>query len=110
MRVREYARADACACPSTCAGLPVQRIRLAGELMAWFKTALAAYGATALFILLWSSGAIFAEIGVTHASASTFLTMRFALATIILALIGAGRHRWLPARGTRVHVAATGAL
>lgn len=78
--------------------------------MAWFKTALAAYGATALFILLWSSGAIFAEIGVTHASASTFLTMRFALATIILALIGAGRHRWLPARGTRVHVAATGAL
>lgn len=78
--------------------------------MAWFKAALAAYGATALFVLLWSSGAIFAEIGVTHASASAFLVMRFALATIVLALFGMWRGRWLPARGTRIHVAATGAL
>ncbi len=78
--------------------------------MAWFKTALAAYGATALFVLLWSSGAIFAETGVTHASASAFLAMRFALATVVLVLIGAWRRRWLPARGTRVYVAATGAL
>ncbi|NRO98153.1 EamA family transporter [Paraburkholderia sp. NMBU_R16] len=78
--------------------------------MAWFKTALAAYGATALFVLLWSSGAIFAETGVTHAGASVFLAMRFALATVVLALIGAWRRRWLPARGTRIHVAATGAL
>jgi drug/metabolite transporter (DMT)-like permease len=78
--------------------------------MAWIKSALAAYGATALFVVVWSSGGIFAEIGVTHASASAFLTMRFALATVVLALIGAWRRRWLPARGTRVYVAATGAL
>lgn len=71
---------------------------------------MAAYGTTTLFILLWSSGAIFAELGVEHASAFAFLLLRFALASAVLAVFGLGRGRWLPMRGTRVRVAVTGAL
>lgn len=71
---------------------------------------MAAYGTTTLFVLLWSSGAIFAELGIEHASAFAFLLMRFALASAALAAFGVSRGRWLPARGTRVRVAVTGAL
>ncbi|MGN6319275.1 DMT family transporter [Trinickia sp.] len=74
------------------------------------RAAMAAYGTTTLFILLWSSGAIFAELGVEHASAFAFLLLRFALASAVLAVFGLGRGRWLPMRGTRVRVAVTGAL
>lgn len=78
--------------------------------MAFFKAAFAAYGTTALFVLLWSSGAIFAEIGVKHASAFAFLLLRFGLASAVLALVGAWRGRWLPARGARAQAVASGAL
>jgi drug/metabolite transporter (DMT)-like permease len=74
------------------------------------RAALAAYGTTSLFVLLWSSGAIFAELGIEHASAFAFLLVRFALACAVLALFGLWRGRWLPARGTRWRVALTGAL
>ena len=69
-----------------------------------------AYGTTSLFVLLWSSGAIFAELGIRHAPAFAFLLMRFALACAALGLFGLWRGRWLPARGTRWRVALTGAL
>lgn len=78
--------------------------------MAFIKAAYAAYGTTALFVLLWGSGAIFAELGVQHASAFAFLLLRFALASAVLGAIGLWRRRWLPAPGTRLRVAATGAL
>lgn len=78
--------------------------------MASIRAAFAAYGATALFVLLWSSGAIFAELGVQHASAAAFLLLRFALASLVLAIVAAVRGRWLPARGTRLQVAGAGAL
>jgi drug/metabolite transporter (DMT)-like permease len=74
------------------------------------QAALAGSGATGLFVLLWSSGAIFAEIGVQHVPAFAFLVGRFALASLVLALLGWRRGRWLPAPGTRLQVAATGAL
>jgi drug/metabolite transporter (DMT)-like permease len=74
------------------------------------QAALAGSGATVLFVLLWSSGAIFAEIGVQHVPAFAFLVGRFALASLVLALLGWRRGRWLPAPGTRLQVAATGAL
>lgn len=74
------------------------------------RAALAAYGTTSLFVLLWSSGAIFAELGIRHAPAFAFLLMRFALAGAVLGLVGLWRRRWLPARGTRWRVALTGAL
>lgn len=74
------------------------------------KTAWTAYGPTALFVLLWSSGALFAKWGLEHGSAFAFLTLRFALALAVLLLVGAWRRRWLPAAGTRTRVAATGLL
>lgn len=74
------------------------------------RAAIAAYGTTTLFVLLWSSGAIFSELGIEHAPAFAFLLMRFALASAALAVFGACRGRWLPARGTRLRVALTGAL
>ncbi|HEX7684367.1 MAG TPA: DMT family transporter [Trinickia sp.] len=74
------------------------------------KAAMTAYGTTTLFIVLWSSGAIFAELGVEHASAFAFLLLRFTLASAVLAVFGLHRGRWLPARGTRMRVALTGAL
>ncbi|WP_438390831.1 DMT family transporter [Caballeronia sp. DA-9] len=78
--------------------------------MVFIKTALAAYGSTALFVLLWSSGAIVSETGLQHASALPFLVLRFALASAVLAALGAWRGQWLPARGTRLQVAFSGGL
>jgi drug/metabolite transporter (DMT)-like permease len=75
-----------------------------------FATFGAAHGPTALFVLLWSSGALFARWGLDHASAFVFLSLRFALALAVLLAIGAWRGRWLPRPGTRLRVAATGAL
>jgi drug/metabolite transporter (DMT)-like permease len=74
------------------------------------RAAIAAYGTTSLFVLLWSSGAIFAELGIRHASAFAFLLLRFLLASAVLAVFGLWRGRWWPARGTRWRVALTGAL
>lgn len=54
---------------------------------------------TPSFVLLWSSGAIFAELGVRHAPALAFLIARFAIASLALAAIGTVRRRWLPAGG-----------
>src|SRR5437868_10859649 len=70
---------------------------------------LMAHASTALFVLLWSSAAIFAKLGLTHSSTFAFLTLRFALASGVLWLLGF-RRDWLPLPGTRVHVAATGLL
>ncbi|MBO7829657.1 DMT family transporter [Burkholderia pseudomallei] len=55
--------------------------------MASVRPALAAHGATSLFVLLWSSGAIFAELGLRHASAFAFLIARFALASLVLLVL-----------------------
>ncbi|QIE27194.1 EamA-like transporter family protein (plasmid) [Caballeronia sp. SBC1] len=78
--------------------------------MAFVKTAVAAYGSTTLFVLLWSSGAIVSKLGLAHASAFAFLVLRFALASGVLVMLGLWRRRWLPASGTRLRVAITGAF
>ncbi|MBB2494556.1 DMT family transporter [Aquipseudomonas ullengensis] len=65
---------------------------------------------TTLFVLLWSSGAIFARLGLDHASAFAFLILRFALALLVLALIGCWSRSWLPAPGQRLRTAGTGLL
>jgi drug/metabolite transporter (DMT)-like permease len=78
--------------------------------MTLVKSAWTAYGPTALFVLLWSSGALFAKWGLAHGSAFAFLTLRFALALLVLMLVGAWRRRCLPAPGTRLQVAGTGVL
>jgi len=65
---------------------------------------------TALFVLLWSSGAIFSRWGLDHASAFAFLTLRFALALAVVSAFALARGHWLPAPGTRWRVAGCGLL
>jgi drug/metabolite transporter (DMT)-like permease len=69
-----------------------------------------AFAPTALFVLLWSSGALFARWGLVHASAFAFLALRFAIALAALSLLAVRRGRWLPRPGTRRRVACTGLL
>lgn len=67
-------------------------------------------GPTALFVLLWSGGAIVSSWGLQHASAFAFLLLRFMLAFLVLCILAAARRRWLPAVGSRRQVALTGLL
>jgi drug/metabolite transporter (DMT)-like permease len=66
------------------------------------------FGSTALFVLLWSSGAIFAKWGLEHSSALAFLILRFAIALITLLFIGTCRQQVLPIPGSRLQVVITG--
>lgn len=74
------------------------------------NTAWATFGPTSLFVLIWSSGALFSKLGLQHASPFAFLGLRFALALSILLALGLAGRRWLPAPGTRLRVALTGLL
>jgi drug/metabolite transporter (DMT)-like permease len=68
-------------------------------------------GATSLFVLLWSSGPIFARVGLNHSSAFAFLVLRFAMAFVVLSILALVRRpRSLPAPGTRLRVAVAGSL
>jgi drug/metabolite transporter (DMT)-like permease len=78
--------------------------------MTFDKSTLAAYGSTALFVLLWSSGAIFSRLGLDHATAFAFLLLRFALALGVLLLLCGWRRVWLPVPGTRLRAATAGLL
>lgn len=51
------------------------------------KESAMAAASTCLFVLLWSSGAIFSKWGLAHASPFAFLLMRFAIAFMALLLI-----------------------
>ncbi|SDA92241.1 EamA-like transporter family protein [Pseudomonas sp. NFACC15-1] len=51
------------------------------------KNALLAAASTSLFVLLWSSGAIFSKLGLAHASPFAFLLIRFAIALFALMLL-----------------------
>nr|WP_281508042.1 DMT family transporter [Serratia marcescens] len=63
-----------------------------------------------LFVLLWSSGAIFSRWGLEHASAFAFLFFRCAIALAVLLAIGLWQRQCLPAPGTRRRVALIGVL
>ena len=78
--------------------------------MRFDKTFWGGCASTSLFVLLWSSGAIFARLGLDHASAFAFLSLRFLLALAVLLLAGALARSWLPARGQRLRTAGTGLL
>lgn len=74
-----------------------------------FDTAsLAACGSTLLFVLLWSGGAIFARLGLDHASPFAFLVLRFIIACLALALIALRLGAWLPEPGLRWRTAQAG--
>lgn len=51
------------------------------------RQSVAAAASTSLFVLLWSSGAIFSKIGLAYASPFAFLLIRFALALFALCLL-----------------------
>ncbi|CAA9427087.1 MAG: Permease of the drug/metabolite transporter (DMT) superfamily [uncultured Ramlibacter sp.] len=68
------------------------------------------HGPTASFVLLWSSGALFAKWGLASASPLAFLLLRFALAFIVLVALGLARGRLSPAPGTALRTGLTGAL
>ena len=70
----------------------------------------AAFGPTSLFVLLWSSGALFSKWGLAHASPLAFLSLRFVVALAVLSVVATVRGRWLPRPGTARSVALTGAL
>jgi drug/metabolite transporter (DMT)-like permease len=75
------------------------------------RSAWASRGATALFVVLWSSGAIFARLGLDHASAFVFLALRSAAAFLVISLVAAlRRSRIAPAAGTRGRIAGAGLL
>ncbi|VVE60101.1 multidrug DMT transporter permease [Pandoraea anapnoica] len=72
--------------------------------------ALRRHGATLLFVLLWSGGALAAKWGLAHASAFAFLVIRLGVAFAALTLIALIRRQWWPAVGTGWQVAGTGVL
>jgi drug/metabolite transporter (DMT)-like permease len=78
--------------------------------MKHLSVAVGAFGPTALFVLLWSSGALFAKWGLVHASAFVFLALRYGLALGVLAVLALRTQRWLPQPGTRWQVALVGLL
>lgn len=71
---------------------------------------LASQAATALFVLLWGSAAIFTRWGLDNASPMALLVFRFLVALVALAPLAIVRRRWLPAPGTRLQTAATGLM
>lgn len=74
------------------------------------KSTLASHGAMVLFVLLWGSAAIVTRWGLDHGSTFALLFVRFSIAFGVLLILGLSRGGWLPVRGTRRQVAATGLL
>lgn len=74
------------------------------------KSVWGTFASTSLFVLLWSSGAIFARLGLDHASPFAFLTLRFALAFVALLLVCRLGGHGLPESGSRLKVAGVGLL
>lgn len=73
-------------------------------------TLIASQGATAGFVLLWGSAAIFTRLGLDHASPLALLICRFAIALVALLAIGLLRGSLLPQRGTARQVALAGLM
>ena len=76
---------------------------------AW-RHALLSVGIPALFVLLWSTGFIFAKLGMPAAEPATFLTVRFLIVIPLLTVFAlARRSRWPNWRGAG-HSAVVGVL
>ena len=73
-------------------------------------TLIASQGATAGFVLLWGSAAIFTRLGLDHASPLALLICRFAIALVALLAMGLLRGSLLPQRGTARQVALAGLM
>lgn len=68
-------------------------------------------GASGLFVLLWSTGFIGAKLGLPDAEPLTFLTLRFALATLLLLCLALiTRAPWPRSLGQTLHLCVVGVL
>src|SRR5450830_1309399 len=74
------------------------------------KQSVAAAASTSLFVLLWSSGAIFSKLGLAHASPFAFLLIRFAIALAGLVILVPILKLKLPQPGKPLLYAATTGL
>lgn len=63
-----------------------------------------------LFVVLWSTGFIFARIVVAHAEPLTFLTVRFGTALLVIAAIALATRASWPGRTAAGHAVVAGAL
>lgn len=68
------------------------------------------FGPTTLFVLLWSSGAIFSRWGLDNGSSFAILIWRFIIALAFLAFLCLQRRRFLPPKGSRLKTAWVGLL
>jgi drug/metabolite transporter (DMT)-like permease len=69
-----------------------------------------AFAAPGVFVLLWSSGFVFAKLGLGYAEPLTFLSLRMAVVVVLLAvIIMLTRPKW-PGGAGLVHAAATGLM
>ncbi len=67
--------------------------------------------ASGLFVLLWSTGFIGAKLGLPDAEPLTFLTLRFALATLLLACLALATHApWPRSLAQTLHLCVAGVL
>ena len=78
-------------------------------MLAFSKQSATAAASTRLFVLLWSSGAIFSKWGLAHASPFAFLLIRFSIALLGLVVLVPLLKFKLPRRGKPLlYAAATG--
>ncbi|WP_248802202.1 DMT family transporter [Pseudomonas sp. MWU13-2100] len=78
-------------------------------MLAFSKQSATAAASTSLFVLLWSSGAIFSKWGLAHASPFAFLLIRFSIALLGLVVLVPLLKFKLPRRGKPLlYAAATG--
>jgi drug/metabolite transporter (DMT)-like permease len=63
---------------------------------------------TSAFVLMWSSGAIVAEVGLRHGSPLAVLVLRYAVAFAVLVAFALWSGKLLPAKGTRTRAVLTG--
>ncbi|MBV6750653.1 DMT family transporter [Pseudomonas chlororaphis] len=78
-------------------------------MLAFSKQSATAAASTSLFVLLWSSGAIFSKWGLAHASPFAFLLIRFSIALLGLVVLVPLLKLKLPRRGKPLlYAAATG--
>lgn len=65
----------------------------------------------AVFVLLWSSGFVAAKVGLAHADALTFLTLRYALVSVLMGLVSLVLGAPWPTSWRRVgHIAVAGVM
>ncbi|MEF9672872.1 hypothetical protein QNM99_13955 [Pseudomonas sp. PCH446] len=70
-------------------------------MLAFSKQSATAAASTSLFVLLWSSGAIFSKWGLAHASPFAFLLIRFSIALLGLVVLVPLLKFKLPRRASR---------